>query len=229
MVVFIMEPDPPLADFLQRTLEAEGHNTILARDIDTARRIIGELAYDLALLDSDLEQLPAVDFVRMARTARPQASTMVLISSHLVEDRIEVLDSGADDCLLKPFSVSELCARVRAVLRRSRTPIDPVLRVADLELDRIERKVARCGRSIELTPKEFALLEFMMRNAGAPVPRGAIFEHVWNLRVDTDTNVVDVYINYLRKKVDEGFSPRLIQTVRGVGYRLAETPTVQPS
>ena len=133
---------------------------------------------------------------------------------------MQSLDTGADDCLTKPFSFTELSARVRALLRRGPRTVEAVLRVADLELDRVARKVVRGGKRIELTSKEFALLEYLMRNAGRRVTRAMIVEHVWNLSFDTSTNIVDVYINYLRKKVDAESIPHLIHTVRGVGYEL---------
>jgi len=128
---------------------------------------------------------------------------------------------GADDYLVKPFSFLELSARARALLRRSHLPSESVLTVRDLCLDRVQRKVERSGRQIELTTKEFALLEYLMRNAGRRLTRAMIIEHVWNLTFDSTTNVVDVYINYLRRKVDDGFSPALIHTVRGVGYEMS--------
>ncbi|HKN70028.1 MAG TPA: winged helix-turn-helix domain-containing protein, partial [Terriglobales bacterium] len=146
---------------------------------------------------------------------------MILTARSRVEDRVQCLDSGADDYLVKPFSYLELAARARALLRRSHLPSESVLTVRDLCLDRVERRVARAGRHIELTTKEFALLEYLMRNAGRRLTRAMIIEHVWNLTFDSTTNVVDVYINYLRRKVDDGFSPCLIHTVRGVGYQLS--------
>jgi DNA-binding response OmpR family regulator len=139
-----------------------------------------------------------------------------------VEDRVQGLDLGADDYLTKPFSFTELSARVRALLRRSSMPAEMVLRVADLELNRVERSVTRAGKSIEMTPKEFSLLEYLMRNTGRCVTRAMIVEHVWNLSFDTMTNVVDVYINYVRKKVDQSHEKKLIHTVRGVGYQIGE-------
>jgi DNA-binding response OmpR family regulator len=141
-----------------------------------------------------------------------------------VEDRVQCLDTGADDYLPKPFSFSELSARIRELLRRSHLPSESILAIDDLKLDRIEHHVERSGRRIDLTTKEFALLEYLMRNAGRCVTRAMIIEHVWNLTFDTTTNVVDVYINYLRRKVDDGHATKLIHTVRGVGYELNGTP-----
>jgi DNA-binding response OmpR family regulator len=145
-----------------------------------------------------------------------------------VEDRVQCLDTGADDYLPKPFSFSELSARIRALLRRSHLPSQSVLVIDDLKLDRIEHRVERSGRRIDLTTKEFALLEYLMRNAGRCVTRAMIIEHVWNLTFDTTTNVVDVYINYLRRKVDDGHATKLIRTVRGMGYELSGTAEVRP-
>jgi DNA-binding response OmpR family regulator len=149
---------------------------------------------------------------------------LVLTGRSRIEDRVESLDSGADDCLIKPFSYTELAARVRALMRRRPLTAETLLKIADLELDRIERKVTRAGKRIELTAKEFGLLEYLLRNAGHRITRTMIVEHVWNLSFDTGTNIVDVYINYLRKKIDDGFSPKLIHTVRGVGYELRSQP-----
>jgi two-component system copper resistance phosphate regulon response regulator CusR len=151
----------------------------------------------------------------------------VLSSRGRSEDRVQVLDAGADDIVLKPFAFSELSARVRALLRRGGRSPETVLHVEDLELNRVEHKVKRAGRTIDLTPKEFSLLEYLMRNAGKPVTRAQIVEHVWNLSFDTMTNVVDVYINYLRKKVDASSDRKLIHTVRGIGYLLQGSRSVE--
>jgi DNA-binding response OmpR family regulator len=145
----------------------------------------------------------------------------VLTQRTKVEDRVQCLDTGADDYLAKPFSFTELSARIRALVRRSHLPSESVLVVSDLKLDRVAHLVERGGRRIELTSKEFALLEYLMLNAGRRVTRSMIIEHVWNLTFDTTTNVVDVYINYLRRKVDDGHPTKLIHTVRGVGYELS--------
>jgi two-component system OmpR family response regulator len=138
----------------------------------------------------------------------------------MVEERVRGLDAGADDYVAKPFAFAELAARIRAVLRRGNRAANAVLTVADLAVDRVNHTVQRAGYAIELSPKEFALLEFLMRHAGQPVTRTAIVEHVWKLHFDTTTNVVDVYINYLRRKVDSGYDHALIRTVRGVGYQI---------
>jgi DNA-binding response OmpR family regulator len=146
---------------------------------------------------------------------------LVLTSRNRVEDLVQCLDLGADDYMGKPFSFAELSARIGALLRRSHLPAASVLMLADLRLDRVERRLERAGKRIELTSKEFALLEYLMLHAGRRVTRAMIIEHVWNLSFDTGANVIDVYINYLRRKVDDGFGRRLIHTVRGVGYELS--------
>jgi DNA-binding response OmpR family regulator len=155
----------------------------------------------------------------------------VLTQRTRVEDRVQCLDTGADDYLAKPFSFSELSARIRALVRRSHLPSESVLLAADLRLDRVQRLVERAGLRIELTSKEFSLLEYLMLNLGRRVTRAMIIEHVWNLTFDTTTNVVDVYINYLRRKIDDGHTCKLIHTVRGVGYELSgpvELPATAP-
>jgi DNA-binding response OmpR family regulator len=223
MRVLVVESDPALAQFLLGMLTAEGHLPELAEDFESASRLLKETEYDVAVLDFDIQSEEPLALLRIIRAARPLAGAVVLISSRRVEDRVQTLDGGADDCITKPFSVTELCARLRALARRSQGTANAVLQVADLQMDRIERRVLRSGREIELTPKEFALLELLMCNAGAPLPRGTILQQVWDFGIASNTNVVDVYINYLRKKVDEGFGQKLIQTVRGVGYRVSGT------
>jgi len=168
-----------------------------------------------------------VSVLRHVRLKKPSQPVLVLTQRSRVEDRVQCLDTGADDYLAKPFSFNELSARIRALVRRSHLPSESVLTVADLKMDRVQRVVERAGRKIELTTKEFSLLEYLLRNAGRSVTRSMIIEHVWNLTFDTTTNVVDVYINYLRRKIDDGHPVKLIHTVRGVGYglnTLAEKP-----
>ena len=220
MRILIVEDDVALAGFIRKGLEAEHHAVDSVGDGQQGKAMALEFDYDLVVLDLNLPGLDGLSVLRSVRQAKASLPVMVLTARSRVEDRVQCLDTGADDYLMKPFSFIELSARARALLRRSHLPSDSVLRVCDLSLDRVERKVERGGRSIELTTKEFALLEYLMRNAGRRLTRAMIIEHVWNLNFDSTTNVVDVYINYLRRKVDDGFRPALIQTVRGVGYQI---------
>ena len=220
MRILMAEDDSALGGFVKKGLEAEHYAVDLSEDGEQARAMASELDYDLVMLDLNLPRLDGVSILRSVRVRKPSMPILVLTGRSRVEDRVQCLDMGADDYLMKPFSFSELSARVRALLRRSHVPAESVLKVDDLRLDRVERRVERAGHRIELTSKEFALLEYMMRNAGRRITRAMIIEHVWNISFDTSTNIVDVYINYLRRKVDDGFSKRLIHTVRGVGYEL---------
>ncbi|MCH7985865.1 MAG: response regulator transcription factor [Acidobacteria bacterium] len=220
MRVLVAEDDNALASFVRKGLEAEHYAVDIASDGAEAQYMAEEYDYDLVILDLTLPQTDGLHVLKRVRAKKSGLPVLVLTARSRVEDRVKGLDLGADDYLTKPFSFSELSARVRALLRRGSRPAESILRAEDLELNRVERTVKRAGRRIELTPKEFALLEYLMLNAGRRVTRTMIIEHVWNLSFDTMTNVVDVYINYLRKKVDEGFGHRLIRTVRGVGYQL---------
>ncbi|MCH7766423.1 MAG: response regulator transcription factor [Acidobacteria bacterium] len=220
MRVLVAEVDNALASFVRKGLEAEHYAVDIARDGEEAQYMAEEYDYDLVILDLTLPQTDGLHVLKRVRAKKSGLPVLVLTARSRVEDRVKGLDLGADDYLTKPFSFSELSARVRALLRRGSRPAESVLRAEDLELNRVERTVKRAGRRIELTPKEFALLEYLMLNAGRRVTRTMIIEHVWNLSFDTMTNVVDVYINYLRKKVDVGFGHKLIRTVRGVGYQL---------
>ena len=222
MRVLIAEDDKPVATFVQKGLEAEQYAVDVAQDGDEAQFMVGQIDYDLAVLDLTLPRVDGLDVLKHIRETKPALPILILTGRNRVEDRVKGLDLGADDYLTKPFSFSELSARVRALLRRSAQPAEVMLRVGELELNRVERTVKRTGRLIELTPKEFALLEYLMRNAGRCVTRALIIEHVWNLSFDTMTNVVDVYINYVRKKVDYGYERQLIHTVRGVGYQVGD-------
>lgn len=222
MRVLIAEDDKPVASFVQKGLEAEQYAVDVAQDGDEAQFMVDQFDYDVAVLDLSLPRVDGLDVLKHIRESKPALPVLILTGRNRVEDRVKGLDLGADDYLTKPFSFSELSARVRALLRRAAQPAEVVLRVGDLELNRVERTVKRAGQAIELTPKEFALLECLMRNAGRCVTRAMIIEHVWNLSFDTMTNVVDVYINYLRKKVDSSCEHKLIRTVRGVGYHIGD-------
>jgi two-component system, OmpR family, copper resistance phosphate regulon response regulator CusR len=221
MRILIVEDDTALSSFIQKGLEAEHHAVDTANDGEQGRAMALELDYDLVVLDLNLPGVDGLSILRSVRQRKTSMPVMILTARGRVEDRVLCLDTGADDYLVKPFSFLELSARARALLRRSHLPSESVLTVRDLSLDRVQRKVERAGRNIELTTKEFALLEYLMRNAGRRLTRAMIIEHVWNLTFDSTTNVVDVYINYLRRKVDDGFSPSLIHTVRGVGYQMS--------
>ena len=218
MRILIAEDDTPLATFLRKGLEAEHYGVDVAADGDTALDLAITYDYDLVVLDLNLPKRDGLSVLHEVRASKDALPVLVLSGRSRVEDRIQALDKGADDYVMKPFSFSELSARVRAMMRRGKLPQQTVLQVDDLVLDRVERRVERAGQRIDLTSKEFSLLEYLMRNCGRTITRAMIIEHVWNISFDTSTNVVDVYINYLRKKVDENANRKLIHTVRGVGY-----------
>lgn len=220
MRILVAESDPALGMFLRRGLEAERYNVELAPEADQTKMFARDRKYEAAILDLQQPQSSGLEVLREVRARQPELPILVLASRTRPEDRAQLLDLGADDLVLKPFAYSELSARLRAVLRRGGRVPETILRVEDLELNRIDHSVMRAGRKIELTPKEFSLLEYLMRNAGTRVTRAQIIENVWNLSFDTMTNIVDVYVNYLRKKVDATAEHKLIHTIRGVGYRL---------
>ena len=220
MRILVAESESALGTFLERSFEAENYAVDIAATAPEVKTLVESREYDVAILDLSLGSDESLDVLRLVRAKRGQLPILVLTYRTRPEERAQVLDLGADDLVLKPFAFSELSARVRALLRRGGHAPDTLLRIDDLELSRVERTVTRGGKRIELTPKEFALLEYLMRNAGVRVTRAQIIENVWNLSFDTMTNVVDVYINYLRKKVDAAPEKKLIHTVRGVGYQL---------
>ncbi len=220
MRVLVVEDDKPVGRFLQKGLEAEHYAVDVALDGAAALQMTEGCNYDLIILDLNLPGIDGLDVLKRIRGARSSVPVLILSSRTKVEDRVKGLDLGADDYLPKPFAFSELAARTRCLLRRASHPGETSLRIADLELSRVDRSVNRDGRTIELSPKEFSLLEYMMRNSGRTVTRAMIIEHVWNLSFDTMTNVVDVYVSYLRRKIDDGRDQKLINTIRGVGYRI---------
>jgi len=217
----VVEDDVALASFLRKGLEAEQYAVDAANDGEQGCSMAIGVEYDLVILDLNLPGLDGLSLLKSLRQRKPNLPVIVLTARTRVDDRVQCLDSGADDYVMKPFSFLELSARIRTLLRRSHLPSESILKVHDLNLDRVERRVERAGRQIELTSKEFALLEYLMRNAGRRLTRAMIIEHVWNLTFDSTTNIVDVYVNYLRRKVDDGFPIPLIHTVRGVGYQLS--------
>ena len=218
MRILIAEDDAPLATFIAKAFNSEDHITEIAPTGDDALQRTQRGGFDLLILDLNLPVLSGTEVLQKVRSANTEIPILILTATDEVAERVAWLDAGAKNSLPKPFSFSELSARIHAVFRRKNRPGHAFLKVADLELDYLQRTVHRAGRTIELTPKEFGLLEYFMRNPGRRITRNMIIEHVWKLSPDTMTNVVDVYVNYLRKKIDEGSSVRLIRTVRGVGY-----------
>jgi two-component system copper resistance phosphate regulon response regulator CusR len=222
MRILIAEDDAPLATVIAQAFKSEGHVAEVACDGHDALQRMQKEEFDFLVLDLNLPVISGSEVLQKVRSENPNVPILILTATDEVAERVSCLDAGADDYLTKPFSFSELSARIRAVLRRKNQPGQAYLKVADLELDYMQRTVHRGGRVIELTPKEFALLEYFMRNPGKHITRNMIIEHVWKLSPDTMTNVVDVYVNYLRKKIDEGAKVKLICTVRGVGYEFGD-------
>lgn len=214
---------------MRQNLAAEQYVVDLAADGEEADRLAKKHDYDLLILDLALPRLDGLEVLKHVRENNNDVPIMILTGREQVSERVRALDLGADDYVVKPVEFSELTARVRALLRRRNHAPDSVLHVEDLVMDRAGRTVRRGARAIELTVKEFRLLEYMMRNPGRQLTRAMIVNHVWNLSFDTMTNVVDVYINYLRKKIDTGAPRRLIRTIRGVGYQLDDGQETQKS
>ncbi|GIX49403.1 MAG: DNA-binding response regulator [Candidatus Tectimicrobiota bacterium] len=222
MRLLVVEDDKKLASFLKRGLEEEHYAVDVAHDGEEGWYLSQVNDYDLLVLDIMLPKLDGLALCRKLRQQRQDTPILLLTARDAVADRVTGLDLGADDYLVKPFAFAELLARIRALLRRRRGPLAMPLQVADLVLDPVAHRVTRGGQPIELTAKEYALLEFLMRHAGEVVTRTQIAEHVWDQHFDSDSNVIDVYISYLRQKIDRPFATRLLHTVRGVGYVLRE-------
>ncbi|MGA8736372.1 MAG: response regulator [Terriglobales bacterium] len=229
MRILIAEDDSALASYVKKGLDSEHYAVDVSNDGEQARAMSGEFDYDLVVLDLNLPRLDGVAILRYLRTRKPSMPILVLTGRTRVEDRVQCLDLGADDYLGKPFSFSELSARIRALLRRCHLPAESVLTVEDLKLDRVERRVERAGRRIDLTSKEFALLEYLMRNAGRRITRAMIIEHVWNLSFDTCTNVVDVYVNYSTAQVDKKKVNQLAAAIQVAFQQLGANPTADMS
>jgi two-component system copper resistance phosphate regulon response regulator CusR len=216
--VLVIEDDRLVAQFVQRGLEEQGFQVEHAVDGRSGLERGADPTFDLIVLDLRLPELPGPEVLRTLRDRGVATPVLILTAQDAVESKVQALRMGADDYVTKPFAFEELLARVEAVSRRPKAIAPPVLRVGDLEIDTGSRAVERAGRAIEVTPKEYAVLEYLARNRGRVMSRTLITEYAWGYHFDPGTNVVDVVINRLRKKVDQGFSPRLIHTVRGVGY-----------
>jgi two-component system, OmpR family, response regulator len=222
--VLVVEDEEKMATLLQRGLREEGYAVDVASDGREALWLATENGYDAIVLDIMLPDVDGFEVCRKLRESGRWSPVLMLTARGGVADRVTGLDAGADDYLTKPFSFAELLARLRALLRRAAAERPAVLRVGDLELDPATRRVVRNGASVDLTPREFALLEFFMRHPGEVLSRTRLTEHVWDFAFEGDSNVVDVYVRYLREKVDRPFGRDSIETVRGAGYRLREEP-----
>ena len=220
--ILVVEDEEKVASFIRKGLEADGYVVDLARDGELGVTKLTERPYDLVLLDVMLPKLDGITLLQQIRILGLDTPVLMLTARDTVSDKITGLDHGADDYLTKPFDFEELLARIRALLRRGRAIAITVYRLADLELDLASRKVTRGGTIVELTVKEFSLLEFFLRHPGRVLSRAVIAQHVWGVDFDTFTNVIDVYVNYLRKKIDTDPENKLIRTVRGIGYMLGE-------
>jgi len=221
MRILVIEDEKKIASFIKRGLKEEGHMVDVAYDGEEGYQMSGENDYDLILLDIMLPKRDGISLCRQLRDDGVTTPVLMLTAKDSVQDKVTGLDSGADDYLTKPFAFEELLARIRALMRK-RSPLATKLQAGDLVLDMLSHRVTRAGKEILLTMKEYALLEYLMRNAGTVVTRTMITEHVWDIDFDTSTNVIDVYINYLRNKIDSGQQKKLIHTVRGRGYLLKD-------
>lgn len=224
MRILVVEDQAKMAGFLKRGLNEVGYAVDVAETGSSAESLSSETDYDLVILDVMLPDQSGIDTARHLRRDGYSGPLLMLTALSTTKDKVHGLDAGADDYLTKPYSFDELMARVRALLRRSGQQVASSLKYSDLELDLLSRRARRAGQDIQLTSKEFALLEYLMRNPERPLGRVSIAEHVWDVHFDTESNVIDVYINLLRKKVDAPFPKKLIHTVIGTGYVLREAP-----
>jgi heavy metal response regulator len=222
MRILIVEDEPKIARFIDKGLREEGYSVDIARNGEEALSFVESAPYDVIILDLLLPKVDGITVCRRIRDSNLNVSILILTARDSIEDRVTGLDAGADDYLVKPFAFVELLARMRALLRRPKALTNNVLRIGDLEMDVVKHRVERGGAQIDVTPKEYSLLEYMMRNQGQVLTRTQIMEHVWNYDFFAGSNVVDVYIRYLRKKIDEGMDIKLIKTIRGVGYTICE-------
>lgn len=227
MRLLVAEADASLAQFLQNVLQQDHFVVQLISSGNAFAHLPEDSLFDLILFDLSLPGVSGLEFVATLQQRWRDVPLILLSAPATVEERVAGLNAGADDIILKPFSVSELIARVHAVLRRRTRLVRDVFVFEDLEIDRVSHRVSRGGRIIDLSPKEYALLEFLLRHPGRPVTRSAIIEQVWRMHSESITNVVDVYINYLRRKIDTGADRPLIRTIRGVGYQIGSDHSAQ--
>lgn len=224
MRILVVEDQAKTAQFLKKGFNEVGYSVDVAESGASAESYMASSEYDLVILDVMLPDQSGIDTARHIRRDGYAGPLLMLTALSTTKDKVHGLDAGADDYLTKPFSFDELLARVRALLRRnsSKSGVNSILKYSEIEMDLVHRKVTRQGQEIVLTAKEFSLLEYFLRNPERPLGRTSITEHVWDISFDSESNVIDVYINLLRKKVDAPFSKKLIQTVVGVGYVLKD-------
>jgi two-component system OmpR family response regulator len=218
MNVLVIEDDPTVGGFIRRGLEEQRYRVSLVPNGEEGERIAASESFDVVILDMRLPGKSGLDVLQSLRARGFETPVLVLTAQDAVDAKVRTFRAGADDYVTKPFAFEELLARVEALSRRPKAMASPILKVADLEVNRDTREVHRDGQLIELTPKEFAVLEYLMRHAGRVMSRTLITEYAWGYHFDPGTNIVDVVINHLRKKVDAGRAKKLITTVRGVGY-----------
>jgi DNA-binding response OmpR family regulator len=223
MRILVVEDDRKVANFIQSGLAEEGYAVDVLYEGSHAGEQANAFDYDAVVLDLMLPGRSGFQVLRDIRARKHALPILILTAKDTVQERVAGLDGGADDYMVKPFALAELSARLRALMRRGAAR-ENVLRVADLEMDTLRRIVRRAGKAVDLKPKEYALLEFLVRNSDRPVTKSLIIEHVWNIHFDSVSNVVEVHINSLRNKIDRGFGKPLIHTIRGVGYILTDHP-----
>jgi len=220
MRILVIEDEKKVATFIKKGLVEEHYAVDTAFDGEEGLYLSEINEYDLIVLDLMIPKIDGFGVLKKIRERKDNVPILVLTAKDSVEDTVRGLDAGCDDYLTKPFAFAELLARIRALLRRDKKEKESVLRIADLSLSIVTHKVMRQGKEIELTSKEYALLEYFMRNPEKVLTRTMISEHVWDYHFDSNTNVIDVYVNYLRKKIDKDFDPKLIHTIRGIGYMM---------
>jgi len=223
MQLLIVEDDPVIGKALRQGCREAGHECVWAKDGDNGWELSHSQQYDAIILDLMLPLLSGTELLIRIRRKKRQVPILVLTARDATEQKVKQFEAGADDYLTKPFALAELIIRIKALLRRGPVARLSALRVADLEVDQLTQQVRRAGRRIDLTPKEYALLEYLAANPGRVISRTMIIEHVWDQSFEGLTNIVDVYVRHLRSKVDDPFPTKLIRTIRGVGYGLGES------